>query len=139
MAFYFQYRPQNLFHTVQSNVVVAGVVKRLRPCCKVLPLGEAAERRHDRSCVPLQPSAFRPDLHAVVRVGHRNHPEKALALSNRGIGLQSDIRETSAQCIIDSLEASASSAMRLSARRSRRQSSRLIFCITLTYAWISTL
>jgi hypothetical protein len=37
-------------------------------------------------------------------------------------------------CVTDSGEASASSAMRLSARRSRRQSSRLIFCITITYA-----
>ena len=36
--------------------------------------------------------------------------------------------------IIESREASASSAMRLSARRSRRQSSRLIFCKTITYA-----
>jgi len=38
-----------------------------------------------------------------------------------------------------SREASASLAMRLSARRSRRQSSRLIFCSTITYAWMSAL
>ena len=40
---------------------------------------------------------------------------------------------------IDVAELSASSATRLSARRSRRQSSRLIFCSTITYAWMSAL
>ena len=45
--------------------------------------------------------------------------------------INSDPRESA---LLTLREASASSAMRLSARRSRRQSSRLIFCITITYA-----
>src|SRR5258708_31479898 len=58
------------------------------------------------------------------------HPIPLVAVSSQPTG-------RTRICVIDSREASASSAMRLSARRSRRQSSRLIFCITITYACLA--